>query len=105
MSWCLSGKRVRWPQLVVFLAVLLSTLDATNAQETTYGEVDRHLPDRFRQISRGVFSGAQPLHADHFASLRALGIDTLVSVDGAVPDVETARRFGLRYIHIPIGYD
>ncbi|MHC4879940.1 MAG: cytochrome c [Planctomycetota bacterium] len=26
-------------------------------------------------------------------------------MDGARPDVETARRYGLRYVHIPIGYD
>ena len=34
-----------------------------------------------------------------------MGITTIVSVDGATPDVETAKRFGIRYIHIPIGYD
>jgi protein tyrosine phosphatase (PTP) superfamily phosphohydrolase (DUF442 family) len=37
--------------------------------------------------------------------LAKLGVKTVVSVDGARPDVEAARRHGLRYVHIPIGYD
>jgi hypothetical protein len=31
-------------------------------------------------------------------------VKTVISVDGIKPDVERARRFGLRYVHIPIGY-
>ena len=34
-----------------------------------------------------------------------MGVKTIVSVDGAAPNVETARRFGLRYVHLPHGYD
>src|SRR5262249_47565507 len=30
---------------------------------------------------------------------------TISSVDGARPDVEAARRLGIRYIHLPVGYD
>lgn len=40
-----------------------------------------------------------------FAELKALGVRTVISVDGATPDVETARRYGLRYVHLPHGYD
>ncbi len=40
-----------------------------------------------------------------FASLRDLGFHTIVSVDGMKPDVDRAHRFGLRYVHLPIGYD
>jgi hypothetical protein len=29
----------------------------------------------------------------------------VLSVGGARPDVETARKYGLRYVHIPVGYD
>jgi protein tyrosine phosphatase (PTP) superfamily phosphohydrolase (DUF442 family) len=34
-----------------------------------------------------------------------MGIKTIISVDGARPDVERARKYGLRYVHLPIGYD
>lgn len=40
-----------------------------------------------------------------FAQLAQLGIRTVVSVDGARPDLPLAERHGLRYVHIPIGYD
>jgi protein tyrosine phosphatase (PTP) superfamily phosphohydrolase (DUF442 family) len=34
-----------------------------------------------------------------------LGVRTVISVDGSQPDVEAARRCGLRYVHLPVGYD
>src|SRR5207302_312223 len=40
-----------------------------------------------------------------FRSLRDLGVKTVISVDGAKPDLARARRYGLRYVHVPIGYD
>jgi hypothetical protein len=52
-----------------------------------------------------IFSGSEPHGEEAFASLKQMGIKTIVSVDGARPNVEAARRHGLRYIHIPIGYD
>ena len=57
------------------------------------------------RYSEKVISGAQPDTEEDFGYLRRLGVRTIISVDGARPDVETAEKFGLRYIHIPIGYD
>lgn len=57
------------------------------------------------QITDNVYCGGEPRGAPAFAGLVRLGVQTVVSVDGARPDVETARRHGLRYVHIPIGYD
>jgi protein tyrosine phosphatase (PTP) superfamily phosphohydrolase (DUF442 family) len=55
-------------------------------------------------VGDGLWSGSVPEGDDGFQSLRDLGVKTIVSVDGAKPDVERARRFGLRYVHLPIGY-
>lgn len=30
---------------------------------------------------------------------------TIVSVDGAIPNVEAAKAHGIEYVHIPFGYD
>ena len=57
------------------------------------------------QVTDKIYSGGKPHGNDAFASLARLGVKTVVSVDGAKPDVETARRHGLQYVHIPIGYD
>lgn len=53
----------------------------------------------------GLYSGAVPEGAEGFATLKALGIKTIISVDGAAPDVELARKMGMRYVHLPIGYN
>lgn len=57
------------------------------------------------RVTPNVLSGSQPEGDTAFAALARLGVKTLVSVDGAKPDVAAARRHGLRYIHLPIGYD
>jgi protein tyrosine phosphatase (PTP) superfamily phosphohydrolase (DUF442 family) len=62
------------------------------------------LPNPVR-IHPKVISGGLPKDTVAFAELQLLGIKTIISVDGARPDVELARQFGMRYIHLPHGYD
>lgn len=57
------------------------------------------------QISRTLITGGEPAGEEAFAELARLGVRTVISVDGATPDVEAARRYGLRYVHLPHGYD
>jgi hypothetical protein len=52
-----------------------------------------------------IVTGGEPEGEEGLATLAALGIRTVISVDGMRPDVEAARRHGLRYVHLPIGYD
>jgi hypothetical protein len=56
-------------------------------------------------VTKRLYSGSEPHGEEGIASLKELGIKTIVSVDGAKPAVETARKYGMRYVHIPIGYD
>ena len=53
----------------------------------------------------GVLSGSVPEGDAGFDTLQALGVRTILSVDGALPDVDRARARGMRYVHLPIGYD
>ncbi|MEX2173716.1 MAG: hypothetical protein WD872_05095 [Pirellulaceae bacterium] len=64
----------------------------------------RHLPNTFR-IHDKVLSGGQPHGEEGFKELAELGVKTVISVDGATPDVAAAKKFGLRYVHLPHGYD
>jgi protein tyrosine phosphatase (PTP) superfamily phosphohydrolase (DUF442 family) len=57
------------------------------------------------RVSEKLYSGAAPEGDPGFQSLRALGIRTVITVDGARPDVAAAHRYGLRYVHLPFGYD
>jgi protein tyrosine phosphatase (PTP) superfamily phosphohydrolase (DUF442 family) len=59
----------------------------------------------YHKWSERIGGGAQPEGEEAFRNLVALGYRVVLSVDGARPDVETATKYGLRYIHIPFGYD
>lgn len=63
-----------------------------------------HVHNLFRATTN-VFSGNSPDSDEAFAEIAKLGVKTILSVDGAKPDAEMARQHGLRYIHLPIGYD
>jgi protein tyrosine phosphatase (PTP) superfamily phosphohydrolase (DUF442 family) len=55
-------------------------------------------------IDPQLISGALPEGDAAFAELASMGVKTIISVDGAAPDVERAAAHGLRYVHIPITY-
>lgn len=57
------------------------------------------------RVSAKLISGSGPEGDEAFRALQELGVRTIISVDGAKPDVARAKRFGLRYVHLPIGYD
>lgn len=64
----------------------------------------KHLPNAWR-ITEKVISGGLPEDDAAFQELADLGVKTVISVDGMRPDAETARKHGLRYVHLPHGYD
>lgn len=57
------------------------------------------------QVGANYFSGSTPEGEEGFAALAKLGVKTMISVDGAQPEVELARKQGIRYVHLPQGYD
>lgn len=57
------------------------------------------------KLSTDVYSGSEPEGDVAFASLKKLGVQTIVSVDGATPKIDAAKKYGIRYVHIPFGYD
>lgn len=57
------------------------------------------------KLSPRITSGSGPESDEAFAELARHGVKTVVSVDGARPQVELAHKHGLQYIHIPIGYE
>ncbi len=55
-------------------------------------------------LSDSIISGSEPAGRAAFEELAAMGVKTILSVDGAVPDAETAGELGMRYVHVPIQY-
>lgn len=56
------------------------------------------------EVAPGLISGSAPESDADFAALQTQGVRTILSVDGATPDIAAAHRHGLRYVHLPIGY-
>src|SRR4051812_7808168 len=56
-------------------------------------------------LSRDLYSGGSPEGDEGFQTLQKLGIKTIITVDGAQPDLERAHAFGFRYVHLAHGYD
>ncbi len=55
--------------------------------------------------SEGLYSGSVPEGDEGFESLNELGVRTIISVDGMAPDVADAEAHGIRYVHLPVGYN
>jgi protein tyrosine phosphatase (PTP) superfamily phosphohydrolase (DUF442 family) len=95
------------------LVLLAASVGApTSCGQASQGE-SRKDPERIEiagienafRLSPRLYSGGDPHGVEAFSALKKLGIRTIISVDGSTPDVETARALGLRYVHLPIGYD
>ncbi|AMV31035.1 hypothetical protein VN12_02890 [Pirellula sp. SH-Sr6A] len=109
--------------VVVSGALCLAILWATDPMGTRSSQTvaiaaesdgaDSNYPKRIRlehvpnciQVTDGVYSGGLPEGEKGFEELQALGVKTIISVDGMTPDIGTAKKFQLRYVHLPHGYD
>ncbi|MCM2370847.1 protein-tyrosine phosphatase family protein [Aporhodopirellula aestuarii] len=88
-----------------FIAIVFLSSPAFGETPTDSTATDSNVPHNLLALPGGIYCGAQPEGDDQFKSLAELGVRTVVSVDGAIPDLASAEAHGLRYIHIPIGYD
>jgi hypothetical protein len=65
---------------------------------------DPHLENVY-QVHPKVISGGEPHSEKSFETLARLGVKTVISVDGAKPNVDLAKKHGMRYVHLPHSYD
>ncbi len=86
--------------LVFFLVLAALSVRAADIQPLP----STNLHNLFRATPK-IISGSSPDHEAGFAEIVKLGVKTIVSVDGSKPDVATAKKFGLKYVHLPFGYD
>ncbi|MCB9846626.1 MAG: cytochrome c [Phycisphaeraceae bacterium] len=65
---------------------------------------DRPGVHNLHEVDDRLVSGSVPEGDVGFDTLASMGIRTIISVDGASPDVARAEARGMRYVHIPITY-
>lgn len=57
------------------------------------------------RVGSKLINGSQPEGEATFKALALLGVKTIITVDGAKPDIKSAQKYGMRYVQIPFGYD
>lgn len=95
---CRSGRPLLDPATASSPTAAWPTPDATCA-------VDHPGLPNLVAFGPGLLSGGVPGGEPAFRMLAAHGVTTIVSVDGAMPDVDEARKRGIATVHLPIGYD
>jgi protein tyrosine phosphatase (PTP) superfamily phosphohydrolase (DUF442 family) len=91
--------------LMALALALLTGMAAEQAPPADPAKVDAPGLHNVYRITDRLYSGSSPDGDEGFRSLQRLGVKTIISVDGARPDVELAHKHGMRYVHLPIGYD
>ena len=100
----MNARIVNWAAMLVLLATCSVGLSIQQEDETARKLDTKHLSNAI-QVQPEIISGALPDQEASFAELQALGVKTILSVDGMRPDVPMAKKFGMRYVHLPNGYD
>jgi hypothetical protein len=96
---------MRRPAALLLLLALGCRADPPPAAPLAAEPVEAEGLHNVYRVTDRVYSGSSPDGEAGFRSHQSLGVRTVLSVDGSTPDVATARRFGLRYVHLPVGYD
>lgn len=94
-----SGLSFVFLALIGVIAVLSGSLRESHAQEIAPPI------ENFRKIGPHLYSGGEPDTEEDFAFLKRQGVTIVLSVDGAKPNLEWAEKHGLKYVHVPMGYD
>jgi protein tyrosine phosphatase (PTP) superfamily phosphohydrolase (DUF442 family) len=87
------------------LALLLLVSSVGRAEDPAVKRLEAPGIENFFAVTHSISSGGSPETEEAFQALAKLGIKTIITVDGAKPNVELAHRYGFRYIHLPLGYD
>jgi len=66
---------------------------------------DEHALHNLHKLNDDFWSASEPVGEAAYAELAAIGIKTVISVDGVAPNKELADRHGIQIVHLPIGYD
>ncbi len=95
---------LRLIRLPLFLVALLAWGSGALGAELPRAVETATLHNVF-ELAEGFYSGNSPDTEDGFRELQKLGVKTIISVDGSKPHVALAHKYGMRYVHLPIGYD
>lgn len=93
----------------MFLRLVVCLLVAGFVNDICAGEPGQPVPTRVLhnvfKLDAALYSGNAPEDEAAFRELAQMGIKTIVTVDGTKPNIALAHQYGMRYVHLPFGYD
>ena len=95
------------PVMIQLCLLLILTLAPASAPTVSANEMEPIAVEGVQQLvaySEHIISGAKPSTPIGFESLSALGVRTILCVDGVAPDSGAAEKVGIATIHIPLKY-
>jgi hypothetical protein len=90
----------RWAVLLQLILLMLPVAGCRQSLSASAKVEAKGLHNVYR-ITDKLISGSSPEGDEGFRSLKELGIKTIISIYGARPDLDHARKYGLRYVHLP----
>lgn len=87
---------------ITLLGYLLASGCANTQTKTTEPIPALH---NLYQLTDTLYSGSEPKGRAAYQQLASLGIQTVISVDAVAPDKALADEFGIKIVHLPIGYE
>jgi protein tyrosine phosphatase (PTP) superfamily phosphohydrolase (DUF442 family) len=98
---------LRYKYLAICLSVTLFGCSDSEEQKMTNGieKLSIEGVKNVYRLSPRIITGGQPDAEAGFAELQKLGVKTIVSVTDATPDEEAAKRYGMKYVHVPMDYE
>lgn len=99
------ARKVALPAVAPPLELRGSAYEASAATPLPEATPQEH-PDLHNvyRLSENIVSGSEPHGEEAFKLLHSMGVKTILSVDGKVPDQDMAAKYGMKYVHVPIQY-
>lgn len=92
------------PSIIIVIS-LITLIGCAGSQGSTETQPQRSSLQNLHALTPDLYSAAEPVGAPAYEELAALGIRTVISVDGVAPDKQLALSHGIRVVHIPTTYD
>ena len=94
-------------QLLFLILCEVSIFGCSLDAESTVseGRIESDVVDQLFELAADLMCGAEPMGDAGYAYLAGQGVKVILSVDSVKPNAELAGKYGMKTLHVPVGYD